>query len=136
MQPIRVLQQVNTTTCNWARLEKPLQAGLPFAQNLHALDASETLHYLIIYVIIKQVLINLQYIGTCLNCWKKSLLRMVSLVLVPVNYAVKDKCWQRVPGKKGYFGIGTSVSIDGRFTETQSTAFTFSSTCLNAMFLF
>lgn len=23
MQPIRVLQQVNTTACNWDRLEKP-----------------------------------------------------------------------------------------------------------------
>lgn len=65
MQPIRVLQQVNTTTCYWDRLEEPTQTGL------HTLDSSKTFPYLIINMIFKKVLIKLQYIGTCLNCWGK-----------------------------------------------------------------
>lgn len=79
MQPIRVLQQVNTTTCNWDRPEEPTQADLPFAQKLHTLDSSKAFPYLIINMIIKKVLIKLQYIGTCLNCWEKKSTKDVKL---------------------------------------------------------
>lgn len=54
MQPIRVLQQVNTTTCNWDRPAEPTLAGLPFAQKLHTLDSNKAFPYLIINMIIKK----------------------------------------------------------------------------------